>query len=102
MTGYPSMAQFAAHLGSRFELVRENEDPLHLELIELSEPQRSPRQEQFAVLFRGPVEPLLPQRIYRMGHPAIGTFALFLVPISSDDTGICYEAIFSRLVESNA
>ncbi len=55
---------------------------------------RSARQ-PFSLVFRGPREPLLPQRIYRLEHPQIGAFDAFLVPIGPDAEGQRYELIFA-------
>ena len=48
-----------------------------------------------AALFRGPMTPLLPQRIYPLEHAQLGVFELFLVPIGPDQHGMCYEAVFA-------
>ena len=53
------------------------------------------RRAPFSIVFRGPATPILPQRIYRLEHPALGTFDLFLVPIGPDECGMRYEAIFT-------
>ncbi|MBM0169820.1 DUF6916 family protein [Altererythrobacter sp. C41] len=48
----------------------------------------------FRLAFRGPCEPVLPQAVYRLqGEDFDGE--IFLVPISRDDTGTLYEAIFN-------
>lgn len=39
--------------------------------------------------------PVLPQRIYTLYHATLGDFDLFLVPISADQRGVRYEAIFT-------
>jgi hypothetical protein len=49
----------------------------------------------FSLLFRGPLEPLLPQHIYVLQHSALGTLEMFLVPIGPDEHGQRYQAIFS-------
>jgi hypothetical protein len=49
----------------------------------------------FSLVFRGPLQPLLAQRIYRVEHDSMGTFELFLVPIGPDGVGMCYEAVFT-------
>ena len=67
-----------------------------MELIEAS-PTGPETQESFAVLFRGPQQPILPQAIYRLEHPRMGSLDLFLVPIGPDDTGMRYEAVFTRV-----
>jgi hypothetical protein len=48
----------------------------------------------FSLLFRGPAAPILPQRIYRLEHPGLGAFAVFLVPLEPDADGARYEAVF--------
>ena len=49
----------------------------------------------FVATFRGPQEPRLPQRIYRLDHDGLGTLELFLVPVGRDAQGVRYEAIFT-------
>ena len=49
---------------------------------------------QFSVLFHGPAEPALEQRIYELTHDEIGTFELFLVPVGRVGDGYEYEAAF--------
>lgn len=56
------------------------------------------RQEQFSLIFSGPLELFLPQRIYRLEHDQLGLLDLFLVPIRQDADGYQYEAIINRLV----
>jgi hypothetical protein len=56
----------------------------------------------FAVLFHGPIEPVLPQGIYRLQHAQLGELELFIVPVGPDDpsgpekqpTVMRYEAVF--------
>jgi hypothetical protein len=49
----------------------------------------------FSLVFRGPLQPVMPQRIYRLELEALGAFDLFLVPIGRDPQGMRYEAIFT-------
>jgi len=51
--------------------------------------------EPFSILFRGPWDPILPQRIYSVEHAELGRFDLFLVPLEPDDSGARYEAVFT-------
>ena len=53
------------------------------------------RRQPFSIVFRGPGDVLLPQRIYMIEHEEIGAFDLFLVPIGPDERGLRYEAIFT-------
>jgi hypothetical protein len=48
----------------------------------------------FTLTFRGPSQPVLPQRIYRLTHGVTGPLELFIVPIATDAAGTSYEAIF--------
>ncbi|HKE12143.1 MAG TPA: hypothetical protein VKE73_11280 [Myxococcota bacterium] len=48
----------------------------------------------FSLEFLGPPGPLLPQRIYRLEHPGLGSLEIFLVPLGREDRGVRYEAVF--------
>jgi hypothetical protein len=48
----------------------------------------------FRLTFRGPCEPILPQAAYRLQREDFDG-EIFLVPISRDDSGTLYEAIFN-------
>jgi hypothetical protein len=95
-------ATFIPCLGSTFRILAGPAAAVVVELIEATAlPDRArrdgepPRREPFALLFRGPPEPVLRQRIYRLEHDALGAFDLFLVPIGPDRSGMRYEAIFN-------
>jgi Domain of unknown function (DUF6916) len=49
----------------------------------------------FSLFYRGPLTPVLPQRIYPVEHPGLGILELFLVPVGPDDGAMCYEAVFT-------
>jgi hypothetical protein len=51
--------------------------------------------EPFSLLFHGPGDVRLPQRIYRLEHRALGSREVFLVPVGVRDGGYDYEAIFA-------
>ena len=71
---------------------------LELELVEarpLSSASVGDRRQPFAVVFRGPRQPALPQRIYRLEHPEVGAHELFLVPVAESEAGREYEAVFT-------
>ena len=94
---------FAPQLGARFRIRPDGLEPLEVVLIEVTElgggaggTAAGPgRRTTFSIVFRGPRTPLLPQRIYRMEHEALGTFEIFLVPIGPDQEGMRYEAVFT-------
>lgn len=49
----------------------------------------------FSLLFTAADRPVLPQAIYSIAHPGLGTLDLFLVPIGSVAGGFGYEAVFT-------
>lgn len=49
----------------------------------------------FALEFRGPLEPIWPQAIYKLQNQQLGTLDLFLVPVGPDEQGMIYEAVFN-------
>jgi hypothetical protein len=90
---------FRPHLMDSFQ-VRANETvTLNLRLVEVQGQKAgatAPRKDPFAILFSGPKTPILPQKIYRMSHAAIGDFELFIVPVGPNKDGLMqYEAIFN-------
>ena len=91
---------FSENLNTKFLIYPDPEasEALETELVDFLEINTSPRQEQFSIQFRGPLNLFLNQGTYRMKHDKIGTFALFLVPIRKDEDGFYYEAIFNRLL----
>lgn len=49
----------------------------------------------FSLVFRGPLDAFIEQRICKVEHGELGTMELFLVPIGPDDEGMKYEAVFT-------
>jgi hypothetical protein len=87
-------ADFAPRRNEPFQLIPEHASPLEVELVDVAASDEAGGR-PFSVVFKGPPEPLLPQRIYRIEHPALGALELFLVPIGRDAAGISYEAVFA-------
>lgn len=90
---------FEPCLGQTFLVTPEGADGLELELTQVkplgsTDPAASVRQ-PFSLLFRGPLEPLLSQQVYRMENAAIGELLLFLVPIGPDKKGMLYDVTFN-------
>ena len=89
---------FSGRIGERFRITSDDTDPLDAELIEASEVADTRLPEggrvPFSIVFRAPMEPPLPQRIYRFEHDALPEFELFIVPIGPDESGMRYEAVF--------
>ena len=90
-------ADFSPHLNQTFR-IRAGELTLEVELISVEErgAAHSPNaRKPFSIIFRGPLEPILPQMIYKIKHGEIGALDLFIVPIGPDEHGMCYQAVFS-------
>ena len=86
---------FQPLVGERFTVVQ-NEGDLGLELIDVRVMRsHSRREDPFALLFRGPRQPVLPQRIYTLAHAKTGQLVIFLVPVQGTSQGIEYEAVFN-------
>ena len=88
---------FSRYLNTTFRISLSDSNIIEAELNTVSDLQLSPQQERFAVVFRGPREPLLNQGSYRFEHDEMGEFILFIVPLRQDDNGTFYEACFNRM-----
>jgi hypothetical protein len=99
MQDLPGKNAFSQSLNTVFRLSVGDGRSVDLTLIELREGRSTPQQEQFALLFRGPEDILLPQRTYPVEHAQLGAFDLFFVPVSRDAAGVYYEAVFNRLAD---
>lgn len=49
----------------------------------------------FTLYFLGPLNPILPQRIYRLEHEMLEPLDVFLVPTGPDKGQMGYEAVFN-------
>ena len=94
-TGLPARDDFAGCLHSRFRVAAELPGEFDLELVQVSELRTSSHQVNFSIIFQGPQERFLPQRIYRLNHDRLGDLELFLVPVSRQGETILYEAVFN-------
>ncbi len=89
---------FAGRVGEPFRLrVAEGEvlDLRLAEAISLGEPYGADHRAPFSIVFSGPPQPIVGQRIYPLDHDELGTLELFLVPIRPDAAGARYEAVFT-------
>ena len=88
---------FADHLGETFR-VDGDSGVVELRLAAAAAAPQHPAKPQgrapFSIVFVGPLEPILPQRIYRFEHEELGILELFIVPIGPDESGMQYEAVF--------
>jgi hypothetical protein len=93
---------FEGRIGEEFVVSADGMPPVPMELAEATEstepggngPQGQERL-QFSLVFRGPLEPVLPQAIYGLDHDSLGHLDLFLVPIGPADGAMRYHAAFA-------
>jgi hypothetical protein len=92
---------FAPAVGEAFVLHDDEAGRLQLELLEsrLHHPDAPAADDAgarapFSLLFLGPADPVLPQRIYRLAHDTVGEIEIFIVPVGRDESGTTYEAVF--------
>ncbi len=93
--------QFTERLGETFLLSLESGDRVAVQLVEVTPfpgpeaPSSTPgRAEPFSVVFRGPPDLVVPQRIYRLENDRLGVIEIFLVPIGPDAEGMRFQAVF--------
>ena len=91
--------EFSKNVNTKFQIQNEENIPAELELIEISEIKLYPRQEEFSLEFRSPLNMFLSQGVHNFSHDQMGQFELFIVPIKQDEQGFYYQAIFNRLRE---
>src|SRR5437879_2873096 len=90
-----SRGDFEAHLGEIFYLQRPDE-PVALRLVQVRKLGQATRAGgAFALELVSPVGSMLPQATYTLDHSALGSLAIFLVPIGRTQDGVIYEAIFT-------
>ncbi len=90
---------FAPRLNSKFLFKYEPDGEVEMELIEAEDVGSNPRQIQFSIVFRGPLNPFLQQAMYPVEHEELGEFKLFIVPIKQDQEHYYYEAVFNRPIK---
>jgi hypothetical protein len=84
---------FEPHSGEAFQL---SPGDLELKLLEVKRIGTALREGgAFSLLFVSPAGPFLPQAIYGLAHPEMGTLELFLVPLGPMHGGNAYEAVFA-------
>lgn len=100
-----SLASFAELVQTKFQVLVEPGRVVSLELASVTrsgpagQESRAPETrefEGFALLFNGPADRPLDQRTYRFTHERLGSFDLFIVPVSADRNARQYEAVFNR------
>ena len=92
------LSAFEPYLEAEFAVYDGDQHRLHVDLI-LAEPSATARSDAvrpFSLIFRGPMQPILQQQIYRLECEGLAEpVDLFLVPIGPDAGGMRYEAVFN-------
>lgn len=91
--------QFLKHLNTNFQVRLEGQQPINLELVEVKPYPIKTGEERgmsrFSLFFDGPKDVSLSQASYPIHHEAMGSFDIFLVPVSANEKGLSYEAVFN-------
>ena len=90
---------FIQHANTKFQVQVDENTGVELELTKISELKLHPQQEEFSIVFRGPLDIFLGQGVRAVKHDQLGEFELFIVPIRQDEQGFYYEAVFNRIRE---
>ncbi len=101
----PTSIDFAAYLNQPFTLQLEALPPILLQLRAVQNLERNHiyaetaptaiAPEPFAVVFNGPLRPILPQQIYQVLHPRLGKLNLLFTPIGPNGSSMQYKAILA-------
>ncbi|UZK66217.1 DUF6916 family protein [Sphingomonas sp. M1-B02] len=93
-----SVQKFAGAANQEFE-ISVGEAAMTVTLIEVKPLQRHAfpgmLREPFSLLFKSASPVILPQKMYRMQNPTVGSLSMFLVPVAQDGGAIVYEAVFN-------
>lgn len=101
-----TLEMFSTLVGTKFRVHLAASHQIEMELAEaapgpgVNRPGKTgggPRAESFSLIFNGPSEPQLPQRIYHFEHDQAGSFDLFIVPVGRAQATIQYQAVINRL-----
>jgi hypothetical protein len=92
---------FKKNINTQFRVQIEPADAVVIELAELLEGVSTKSQEQFSLLFRGPLDAPFGQGMCNLEHDTMGSFVLFLVPIARSSDGMEYEAVFNRFIDAD-
>lgn len=103
MSQFQTEEEFRQHLNTSFRVQVNAPKPIDLTLVAVeSRPSDSTEEqgmERFSVFFSGSPEFLLPQSLYRLIHPEMGEFEIFLVAIGKEADGYRYEAVYNYYKE---
>ena len=93
--GDARLEHFSARVGEGFRVELGDDRTCDLTLVE-AEPIRG-SENAFSLIFQGPPDVPLAQHTYGLEHDDLGRLPIFLVPVSQQQDGFLYEAVFARL-----
>jgi hypothetical protein len=95
-------AMFREQLDTIFQLDVEADGsgPIQLRLVNVADDGVASGIRQFSLFFHGPADRVLPQNTYSFRHEALGSLALFIVPVvGSNRERVVYQACFNVAAE---
>jgi hypothetical protein len=99
MSEWQTEAEYRQHLNTPFRVQVDAPKPIELMLVDVvsrpSDPTEEQGMERFSAFFSGSREFLLPQNTYRLAHPEMGEFDVFLVAVAEEPGGYRYEAVYN-------
>src|ERR1044072_3117644 len=99
MSDMQTEAEFSKHVNTKFRLVVDLPQTIELTLGSVTprkiDPNEEAGMERFSAMFLGPSEIFLPQQTYRVSHPEMGEFDIFLVALGQEGEGFRYEAVYN-------
>ncbi|MEA2175768.1 MAG: hypothetical protein QOD00_3360 [Blastocatellia bacterium] len=90
---------YAGHLNSLFHHTTKDGQAVDFELVNIETHAAPPSHESFALTFRAPSDFPPLQGVYTLEHDKMESGEIFLVPISRDQNGVLFEAVFNRLLD---
>jgi hypothetical protein len=92
-----TFAVFSKLVKTKFQVHIDAERVVEMELAQvISRSDATSPTDSFSLIFLGPLQPALPQKMFLFEHAELGTFHLFIVPIARTPAGMEYEALFNR------
>jgi hypothetical protein len=95
----PRLADFQAMLDQTF-CARSEDAEFDTDLIEVKALTANEQQENFSLLFRAPEDAPIKQGIHELSKGDGTHLSIFLVPVSKDEKGVYFEAVFNNFVKS--
>ena len=90
---------FANNLKTTFRAILVDGTIIEMELVEVIDRKSTPRQEQFSLMFRAPVDTPAEQQTFRLEHDQLESGDLFLVPVAKNEKEVYFQAVFNRLID---